>query len=269
NVPENVAVSTTHSVLSSSELVSSVMPERTQVTLEEILERTFPEKRERAVHTYWRYVTFQKQMYVLAYQQEILNSVSKRVLADSLNSESSPIMGMSLELQFLILRAELLKVQALGWEERCRLAGYLSEELTWPVNFPVAETEMKSEAFQIGLDRYAPGSVQDMKTLPLARHLYFCAGQLATTTESVRLLADYIVVPSEDGDFQNSALFQRLKSCPYSELETIFGMLECARNASFRYFQLLYSMNSTYSSCVLVGGHASDSALELAEILSR
>ncbi len=251
-----------------SVLTSSAHPERVQVTLEEVLSRTPPEKREQAVHTYWRYAIFQKQMGVLAYQQEILNAFSKRILAESLKSELSPLVGISLELQFLILRAELLKMRAEGWKEWCRLSGYLSETPTWQVNFPVAETEMKSEAFQVGLDRYAPGSEQDMKMLPLARHLYFCAGQLSIAFENVMALSELIVPPATE-NVEKSTFIQHLTARPNLERKTFWKMLACARSVSFRYFQLLYSMNSTYSSCILVGEHSADSATELAKILSQ
>lgn len=234
-----------------------------KISLADVLTHAVPRYREAAVHAYWRYVMYSKQIYVLEYQQEILRTLSRRVLEDSLENPVSEY-GLLLEMHFLTLKTELFGAKARAWKELCALWPRISVLPVWQTgkNFPIAETSPKVEGFQIGLDRYAPGSHQEQKTLPQARQLYFCVNQLPSMYKSVSQLSD-LIAPAK-----THAVLSELETRPYNEFPAFLRTLALARETSFQYFRLVNSINEAYSSCILADNSTSVPVKDLVQILT-
>ncbi|MBQ2821458.1 MAG: hypothetical protein IJF17_07740 [Thermoguttaceae bacterium] len=222
------------------------------VSLRNVLLAAPFESRLHAVDAYWNYVSAQKQICVLEYQQEILKRISRRILKEALqqNDPENSRLGLYLEFHSLVLRAELWENKAAAWKKLTSLMGWIGQTPFWPIVFPEAVTEMKSENFQVRLDRFSPES-QDPKALATARQLYFCVQELPEAFQNVSRFGDWIAPSTSNLD--ESQWVHGLSEMSGSELYSLAWGLKNARICSARYFQLLYLINSSYCSCVLAG----------------
>lgn len=242
------------------------------ISLTDVLKRSAFQNRESAVHSYWRYVMLQKQAFVLEYQRNLLEVVSRRLLAslssrDSRSASLPPELGTILELNALTLRVALVEMKVEEWKVLNRLASQLSWKVEWPVVFPDAVTDLKTEGFMLGLDQNVSGSVMDRRALPWARHLYFAREELSDSFQSVVSLGDLIAPP--DAKLEDSKLGKRLQNASSEELKAILKAMAEARNVSWNYFQLLHDVNVAYTSCVLAGTQAEKEPEELAALLAN
>lgn len=240
------------------------------ISLRDVLQSAAWENRFHAVAAYWNYVSFQKQICVLEYQQEILKRISSRILKETLQGDVAEIsrLGLYLEFHSLVLRTELLENKAEAWTQATRLRTLAGRALEWPMVFPEAVTEMKSEDFQVRLDRF-PAERQNPKALAIARQLYFCVQELPRAFQDVNQFSEWLAPSSVESSVasEDSEGIRSLKTMTYPQLDSLVWKMKNARICSARYFQLLYFINSSFSSCILAGtavdASANDSALLL------